>query len=96
MKKNKWYRQLIKKILEEQKVSYICKKEFNTDKNTFKLYPKQAGTNYILPVHELSYTQRCLQCMIVQTKIVYPYRRHALEQKFQQKRPVASLHIKYR
>ena len=31
---------------------------------------QQAGTNYILPVHELSCTRRCLQCTIVHTKIV--------------------------
>ena len=41
----------------------------------------QAGTNYILPVHELSCTQRCLQRMIVRIKVVYSCRRRALEQK---------------
>ena len=28
----------------------------------------QAGKNYILPVHELSCTRRCLQCTIMHTK----------------------------
>ena len=47
----------------------------------------QAGTNYILPVHKLSCTWRCLQCTIVHTKIVYLCCCCAMEQKYQQKRP---------
>ena len=51
---------------------------------------------YILPVHKLLCTRRCLQCTIVHTKIVYSCRRRALEQKCQQKHPFARLHTKYR
>ena len=40
----------------------------------------QAGTNYVLPVHKLSCTRRCLPCTVVHTKIVYSCRRRALEQ----------------
>ena len=55
----------------------------------------QTGTNYILPVHELSRTQRCLQCMIMHTKIMYSCHHRALEQKYQQKHPFARLYTKY-
>ena len=45
-------------------------------------------------MHTLSCTQRCFQCTIVHTKIVYSCRR-ALEQIYQQK-PFARLYTKYR
>ena len=56
----------------------------------------QAGTNYILPAHKRLCTRRCFQCTIVHIKIVYSCRRHALKQKYQQKRPFGRLYIKYR
>ena len=64
--------------------------------NIKRLKQFQARTNCILPVRELLCTQRCLQCTIVHTKIVDSWRRRALEQKYQQKRPFARLYTKYR
>ena len=46
-------------------------KTVGSQKQPVSFSPVQAGTNYILPVHELSCTRRCLQCTIVHTKIVY-------------------------
>ena len=61
-----------------------------------RLTDEQAGTNYILPIHELSCTQRCLQCTIMPTKIVYSCRHCALEQKCLQKDLFARLYTKYK